>query len=80
MELNLVVVALGGLMCILRRGRDLGGVACLGGLARLFSIPGNLNFSLLGIAFLGLFTHFCTLLSCPLTLTHAFRLSLHTIF
>ena len=49
-------------MCILRRGGDLGGdlsgVACLGVLARFFSIPGNLTFSLLGIAlvlFLGLF-------------------------
>ena len=62
MALNLSGVALGGLMCILRRGGDLGGdlsgVACLGGLARFFSIPGNLTFSLLGIAlvlFLGLF-------------------------
>ena len=32
------------------------GLACLGGLARLFSIPGNLTFSLLGgalVLFLG---------------------------
>ena len=74
-------VARGGLICILRRGGDLlggdlggDGVAAIGLACRLAGRLASLGH------LAGLFTHFSTLLSCPLTSTQTFLLSLHAIF